>query len=182
MRPVVRELVSLALSDRHRLSRMAEVAEDIQWPACLAGESGWRTANEAYQAHQRKLGASEMQALMDALELRPPIEEEQRQELLLAAVDLFLQTRRTETTTKRVENRIEVDVARCPLMERFMDPRWYGLTACGCFARRKGWYDTLGSPVEDELVMCRKWGDPICEFVLQVQAPAEVCGSAGGSA
>ena len=178
MRPVVRELVSLALSDRHRLSRMAEVAEDIQWPACLAGESGWRTANEAYQAHQRKLGASEMQALMDALELRPPIEEEQRQELLLAAVDLFLQTRRTETTTKRVENRIEVDVARCPLMERFMDPRWYGLTACGCFARRKGWYDTLGSPVEDELVMCRKWGDPICEFVLQVQAPAEVCGSA----
>ena len=182
MRPVVRELVSLALSDRHRLSRMAEVAEDIQWPACLAGESGWRTANEAYQAHQRKLGASEMQALMDALELRPPIEEEQRQELLLAAVDLFLQTRRTETTTKRVENRIEVDVARCPLMERFMDPRWYGLTACGCFARRKGWYDTLGSPVEDELVMCRKWGDPICEFVLQVQAPADVCGSAGGSA
>jgi hypothetical protein len=160
---------------------MAEIAEDIQWPACLAGDSGWRTANEAYQAHQRRLGASEMQALMDALHLRPPVDEAQRQELLLAAVDLFLQTRRTETKIRRSEDRIEVDVVRCPLMERFMDPRWYGLTACGCFARRKGWYDTLGAPVDDELVMCRKWGDPICEFVLQVRKPDSNCESTSGS-
>ncbi len=123
-----------------------------------------------------------MQALLDALNLSPPFEEEQRRELLLAAVDLFLQTARTQTKTRRAENRIEVDVVRCPLMDRFMDPRWYGLTACGCFARRKGWYDTLGAPVDDELVMCRKWGDPICEFVLRVEVLEKEPQAAGQSA
>ncbi len=170
---MVGELETLGLADRNRLSHMAELAEDIQWPACLADASGWRDANEAYQAHQRGLGASEMRALLDSLHLSPPLDEDRRRDLLLAAIDLFLQTGRTETKTRRSEDRIEVDVARCPLMDRFMDPRWYGLTACGCFARRKGWYDTLGAPVDDELVMCRKWGDPICEFVLEVESPAE---------
>ena len=170
---MVGELQSLATSERNRLSRMAEAAEDIQWPACLAGDSGWRAANEAYQSHQRRLGASEMQALIESLQMSPPFDQGQRHELLCAAVELFLQTARTETKTRCDENRIEVDVARCPLMDRFMDPQWYGLTACGCFARRKGWYDTLGAPVEEELAMCRKWGDPICEFVLQVESPAK---------
>ncbi|HET9477145.1 MAG TPA: hypothetical protein VFP63_06630 [Dehalococcoidia bacterium] len=167
------ELQSLATSERDRLSRMAEAAEDIQWPACLAGDSGWRAANEAYQSHQRRLGASEMQALIASLNMSPPFDQGQRHELLCTAVELFLQTARTQTETRCDDNRIEVDVARCPLMDRFMDPRWYGLTACGCFARRKGWYDTLGAPVAEELAMCRKWGDPICEFVLQVESPAE---------
>jgi hypothetical protein len=150
------------------------MAEDIQWPACFADESGWAAANDAYQAHQRRLGASEMQALLDALDLHPPFSDAQRRDLLLAAIDLFLHTGRIQAETRRSGSRIEVNVARCPLMDRFMDPRWYGLTACGCFARRRGWYDTLGAPVEEDLVMCRKWGDPVCEFVLQVLRPSMV--------
>jgi len=168
---VVSALGNLASADRERLSQMAERAEDIEWPACMADESGWRAANEAYQRYQRGLGASEMRGLLSALQLSPPLDREQQREVLLAAVEMFLQTPRIESTVMSGGDRIEVDVARCPLMDRFMDPRWFGLTACGCFARRKGWYDALGAPVEEELVMCRKWGDPVCEFVLQVGRP-----------
>jgi hypothetical protein len=174
---MVGTLETLSPSDRERLYRIAESAEDIQWPACFAGESGWRAANQAYQEHQRRLGAAEMRELLEAACLKPPLSRSQQRDLLLFAIDLFLHTGRIQAEIRRQEDRIEVDVARCPLMDRFMDPRWFGLTACGCFARRKGWYDALGAPVEEELVMCRKWGDPVCEFVLQVQTPAGVAGS-----
>ena len=166
---MVGQIETLATSDREQLSRLAELAEDIQWPACFAGDSGWSAANEAYQTHQRRLGACEMQALLDVLHLTPPLSDSQREELLLTAIDLFLHTGRIQAETRHDENRIEVDISVCPLMDRFMNPRWFGLTACGCFARRRGWYDTLRAPVEEDLAMCRKWGDPICEFVLQVR-------------
>lgn len=163
-------LEALAPPERQRLSRLAEKAEEIEWPACMAEESGWRAANEAYQAYQRRLGAAEMRALLKALGLRPPLSQEQQREVLLAAVEIFLHTGRIEAQTRRQAGTIEVDVVRCPLMERFMDPRWFGLTACGCFARRKGWYEALEAPVAEDLVMCRKWGDPVCEFVLEVKS------------
>lgn len=160
---------ALSQPARHRLRKLAEIAEDVEWPACMAVSEGWNVTNEAYQGQQRRLGSAEMRALVGALGLSPPFDPEGERELLLAALDLFLRTERTMAEVPSSEAGFDVEIATCPLMKRFLNPRWQGLTACGCFARRKGWYDALGAPVDEELVLCRKWGEDVCELTIRVQ-------------
>lgn len=71
---MTRLLESLSPSVRYWLSSLARLEEDMDWPACLARSEGWRVANKAYQAEQRKLGATEMQALLGHLNLEPPMD------------------------------------------------------------------------------------------------------------
>lgn len=153
------------------LRRLGGLAEDVDWPAGTARREGWREANQAYQAQQRKLGAAEMRALLDALHLAPPLSGPLVEEVLVAAIELYLHTEETDALARLEDGQIRIDVSRCPIFDRFMDARWFGITACGCFARRRGWYETLGVHPEEELVMTRKWGDPVCELVIRLPAP-----------
>ncbi len=115
-----------------------------------------------------------MKALLGHLNLEPPLDLALARDVLLAAIDVYLHTEQTTALARLEDDTIRVDVSRCPIFDRIMDVGWYGLTACGCFARRKGWYEALGVRPDEELVMTRKWGDPVCELRIRLPAPLAV--------
>lgn len=154
-----------------QLRRAARTAENVDWPSHLAQARGWRAANEAYQADQRTLGRIEMEALLEALALNPPLDDDTAVDLLVAASELFLHTDGIDATVRREGGGVRVDVSRCPIYDRFVQSGWHGVTACGCFARRGGWYDALGLRAEEDLIMNRKWGDPVCEVAVRLRVP-----------
>lgn len=153
------------------LRRSSSIAEEMERPAILARHHGWEVANEAYQASMRDAGFVEMTSLLDALGLHAPLGDGDLRGVVEAAVDIFFHTDGIEAEQHLEERGIRVDVTRCPLYTRFADPAWHGLTACGCFARRRGWYDALGIPPDEEVVLNRKWDDPVCEIVIHAAAP-----------
>jgi len=163
-------LDNLSTEARQELRRMGSVADDIDWPYEVALADGWRAANLEYHETQRQLGRREMRSLMAALHLSPPVDAVR--ELVAAATEIFLNTddRRVVTRTKNGELRLYA--TRCHLYEHFVDPRWHGLTACGCFARRRGWYDAMERAIEEEVLMNRKWGDPVCQIAIRERAQA----------
>ena len=169
-----RLLESLPVDVRKRLSTLGRPAEDVDWPVALARSQGWQVANAAYQAAQRQWGVDEMRALLSALALEPPLDPALACEVLLTAIELYFHTSRTDANVSVEDEGLRIDISRCPVFERFMDVRWGGLTACGCFARRRGWYQAMGVEVDEELVMIRKWGDPVCELVIRLAATAAV--------
>ncbi len=168
---MTRLLESLSPPARSWLRSLGRLAEDVDWPGILAHTEGWLVANKAYQDEQRRFGAAEMQALLGHLNLEPPLDRALARDVLLAAIDVYLHTEQTTVQARLEDDTIRVDVSRCPIFDRIMDVRWYGLTACGCFARRKGWYEALGVRPDEELVMIRKWGDPVCELRIHLPAP-----------
>jgi hypothetical protein len=169
-----RLLDSLSTDVRLRLRTLGQPAEDVDWPVALARNQGWQVANAAYLAAQRQWGVNEMQALLRALDLEPPLDPAMTREVLLAAIELYFHTSRTDADVTVEDNRLRIDISRCPVFERFTDFRWGGLTACGCFARRRGWYQAMGIEADEELVTLRKWGDPVCELVIRLASPATV--------
>jgi len=171
---VSRLLESLPADVRERLSALGRPAEDVDWPVELARSQGWQVANAAYQAAQRQWGVDEMRALLRALALEPPLGPERAREVLLVAIELYFHTSRTDVNVSVEDEGLRIDISRCPVFERFTDFRWGGLTACGCFARRRGWYQAMGAEADEELVMIRKWGDPVCELVVRLPAAAPV--------
>ena len=167
-----RLLESLPADVRERLSALGRPAEDVDWPVALAQSQGWQVANAAYQGAQRQWGAIEMQALLRALDLKPPLNPPLACQALLAAIGLYFQTPRIDADVTVEGERLRIDICRCPVFERFTDPRWGGLSACGCFARRRGWYQAMGVKGDEELVTLRKWGDPVCELVIRPELTA----------
>jgi hypothetical protein len=162
-------LLELLTDDvKDRLRAASHTAEDVDWPAQIAHMQGWAVANSEYQARQRELGQLEMRALLDALNLEPPLAAGELKRVLLEAIELYFHTNGIAGTATVKGGEITVDVIRCPLFDHFMDPKWSGLTACGCFARRHGWYDALGIPLDEDLVMSRKWDDPVCETAIHL--------------
>lgn len=155
---------------RARLRSLARPAEFVDWPAGLARRKGWRVANEAYQNEQRRLGELEMRALLMALGLQPPLEPSLALDAILTAIDLYFHTAEVSAEVHPEDGTVRVDVTRCPVFERMRTAPWGGLATCGCFARRRGWYKALDTPVDEELVMFRNWGDPVCELVIRVPA------------
>src|SRR3972149_9968021 len=135
---VSRLLESLPADVRERLSTLGRPAEDVDWPVVRARSRGWQVANAAYQAAQRQWGAGEMRALLHALALEPPLDRALAREVLLAAIDLFFHTFRTDANVTVEDEGLRIDISRCPVFERFTDFRWGGLPACGCFARPPG--------------------------------------------
>lgn len=161
-------LDNLSTEARQELRRMGSVADDIDWPYEVARIQGWRTANLEYHDTQRQLGRREMLSLMAALDLHPPIDEVPK--LVSAATEIFLHTDDRRVVTRIKDGELRLYATRCHLYEHFLDPRWHGLTACGCFARRRGWYDAMGRAIEEELLMNRKWGDPVCQIAIRERA------------
>jgi hypothetical protein len=104
---------------------------------------------------------------MAALHLIRPIDAVVARDLVIAATDLFLCTDDRRMVGRIKEGELRLYGTHCPLYDHFVDPRWHGLTACGCFARRGGWYDALGIDVEEEVLMLKKWGDPVCQLAVR---------------
>ncbi len=168
---MTRLLETLPVEARRRLRAISRTAEDVYWPALLAKELGWRVANRLYQTEQRRLGRLEMMALLEALNLRPPLGPELAREVLLTAIEFYLRSNGIAAYPRLEGDRIRIDVSHCPIIERLENPSWQGVTACGCFARRRGWYDALGIQVDEHLVLNRKWGDHVCRLILRLPEP-----------
>jgi hypothetical protein len=160
-------LDALSATDQARLRDLAHPAEDIHWPSGVARSEGWRVANEEYHRRQRDLGRREMQALMASLHLASGMEAARAREVVMTATELYLQTDMMRVVSRIKDGELRLYSTRCPLYERFLDHHWGGLTACGCFARRQGWFDALGADLEEELLMNRKWGDPVCQGAVR---------------
>ena len=169
-----RLLESLPADVRERLTTVGRPAEDVDWPVVLARSQGWQVANAAYQAAQRQWGAGEMRALLRALALEPPLDRALARQVILAAIELFFHTIRTDADVTVEDEGLRIDISRCPVFERFTDVRWGGLSACGCFARRRGWYQAMELKADEELVTLRKWGDPVCELIVRLPVAAPV--------
>lgn len=161
-------LASLSEDVMARLRDFAAAAEDINWPTHVAQARGWRTANEIYHAQQRTQGRSEMAHLLAALNLRLPLSLPLLQETFQAAITVFLHTEATTAAAQADGEGVRLALSRCPLFDRFTDPSWAGITACGCFSRFDGWYEALGVPADVELVTNRKWDDPDCQVILRL--------------
>src|SRR5581483_3595177 len=117
------------------------------------------------------LGMAEMSALLDALGKTPPLGVDEMRDVLLTAVELYFKGEGIVAEVAAEDDRIVLSVSRCPIFDRFQDESWHGITACGCFSRRRGWYDALGVASGDELVLNRKWDDPICQTVIHLPLP-----------
>lgn len=161
-------LLDAVPSETHEaLRRLGRLADDIDWPYEVARREGWRAANKEYHREQRASGRREMQSLMAALHLTWPIDAVAAKDLVVAAADLFLCTDERRVVSRFRDDELRLYATRCPLYDHFLNPRWRGLTACGCFARRRGWYDALGVDVEEDLLMNKKWGDPVCHLAVR---------------
>jgi len=159
-------LDTLSATDQSRLRDLTRLAEDIDWPSDVARAKGWRVANEEYHHRQRDLGRCEMQALMTMLDLAPGMQPARAKDVVMAAAEVYLQTDMMRVVSRVKNGELRLYSTRCPLYERFLDRGWGGLTACGCFARRQGWFDALDTDLEEDLLMNRKWGDPVCQVAV----------------
>lgn len=160
-------LDTLSATDLQALRATTREAEDIQWPVTIARVEGWVAANAEYHRRQRNLGRAEMEALMAAAHVDPGVDADTARELIITATELYLHTEGVEVASSIEDGELHLYATRCPVYERFLDISWGGLTACGCFARRQGWFEALKVDLEEEVVMNRKWGDLACAFVIR---------------
>lgn len=165
-----RLLDSVPRETREALRRQGRVADDIDWPYRVARTKGWNAANLEYYRAQRGFGRGEMRSLMTALHVIQPVDTVVARDLVIAAAELFLCTHERRIVSRIREGELRLYGTHCPLYDHFVNPRWHGLTACGCFARRRGWYEALGIDVEEDVLMNKKWGDPVCQLVVRINA------------
>ena len=161
---------SLDAEVQAQLRTIGQAASTEMETALVARESGWKVAYERYRVEQRDLGQMEMEALIDALALTPPLPPAITRGVLLAAVDLFLRSDDVVIEVHLEGEDVRISASRCPTLERFRD-QGLDVIPCGCFARRAGWYEALGLPLDEELMMLLKWDDPACEFIIHVPGP-----------
>jgi hypothetical protein len=161
---------SLNAEVQAQLRVIGQAASSDMETAIIPSESGWKVAYDSYRAEQRDLGQMEMEALTDALALAPPLPQAITQGVLLTAIDLFLRSDDVVIETSLEGDGVRVGASRCPTFERFRDDG-FDVIRCGCFARRTGWYEALALPLDEDLIMLRKWDDPTCEFIIHVPGP-----------
>lgn len=145
--------------------------EPLAWVIDIAHRQDWRHANEAYLAHELHRGREEMRHLMAALGVRPPLTAEQAADLVEAALRLYVGTAASPEAVRRTAPAsIRVRVCDCPTYRRLEATHWLGVTACGAWHRRRGWYEALGVFPSDSVVAESKWGDEACEAVIEFVA------------
>jgi hypothetical protein len=82
-----------------------------------------------------------------------------------------------EAEVKRVtddfgELGLRIRVTECPTYARIERHDWHGVTACGAWHRRQGWYDALHVYAVDTVTIEKKWGDAACAAVVTIPAAA----------
>ena len=143
-------------------------ANDTSWVLTLAAREGWEQANRSYLAAMRQRGAEEMAALMDAAGVSQPASLDDALQLLDMALSFWAPaTKIKHLKAKPGEALLELRVINCPTFAKLQKEDWHGVTACGNWHWRRGWYDALGIEVEDTLLREKKWGYGAC--VAQVR-------------
>ena len=147
-------------------------AGSTQWVAELAAKRGWKEANRRYLESLRAQGLVEMSALMEDLGVTQGLSREDALELLESALAIYLPEARVERTTDDFGRpALRIEVRECPTYARFEEADWHGVTACGSWHRRQGWYEALGIKPSDTIVSEKKWGDVACAALVALPAP-----------
>ena len=147
-------------------------APATEWVSELARERGWEEANRRYLDSMRARGFEEMSTLMEDLGVGPPISDEDALELLEAALAIYLPEARAERIADEEGHLIlEIYVTECPTYCQIEESEWHGVTACGSWHRRQGWYQALGLNARDTVTAEKKWGDPACAALVQLVSP-----------
>ena len=152
-------------------------ANDTGWVLDVAAKDGWLRANRSYLAAMRQRGAEEMVALMEAAAIRGPVSLDEASQLLAMALSLWGASR---TIVKRLTGRkgeavLEIRVVNCPVYAQLQKTGWHGVTACGNWHRRQGWYDALGVDAEDTLLREQKWGYGACVVRVKLREAHRPC-------
>lgn len=143
-----------------------------EWVGKIAAREGWREANTAYLAAERKRAAAAMQRLMGELGVDHARSREQALDLIEIAFEVFACREDFDGTITRDGDRLRIEVRRCPVFEAMEASSWHGVTACPSAHRRRGWFDALGVTGSDTLLQEQKWGDPSCSAELEIQKVA----------
>ena len=157
MKPLVQETKDV-LRDKFT------AVNDTRWVLSLAATEGWERANRSYLEAMRQRGGEEMAALMEAAGIGGPVPLDEAVELVEEALSLWA----AGTKVKRLQHHkkgeavLEIRVVNCPVYARLVKTGWHGVTACGNWHRRQGWYDALGVVAEDTLLREKKWGYGAC--------------------
>ncbi|GAB4329385.1 MAG: hypothetical protein Kow0010_13750 [Dehalococcoidia bacterium] len=146
---------------------------DEAWVLESAREDGWVTANRRFLQWHRQRGAEEMAALMRALHIERVTTAAQAAALLRLAYEVFMPPESFKGEVMRVGNdRVRIVVGTCPMFEKIQRSSWRGVTACGSWHHRRGWYDAMGVDAEDTVIAEQKWGEPSCVAEVAFSVPA----------
>jgi hypothetical protein len=129
--------------------------------------ASWREVAPQYFAAQRAAGIAEMRTLLRVLGRSTPLAKGEAQDMLALAATLYLGDQPGDVTLQPLaDDSIRVRTTDCPVFRRLLDEQplhpQSGMTACGCYSRRAGWYAALGMNYWDEMEANLKWGDPCC--------------------
>ncbi len=143
-------------------SRFSAV-NDTGWVLRLAARAGWQQANRRYLGSARARGTAEMAALMQAAAITRLGSIDEAVQLLEMALSFWAPgTRIKRLPGKRDEAVVDIRVVNCPTYAQIEKAGWHGVTACGSWHRRRGWYDALGVEAKDFLLREKKWGYGAC--------------------
>ena len=153
------------------LRRRFRGMEETRWVAELAAQRGWKEANRRYLESMREQGVQEMAALMEDLGVSGTVSTEEALELLEAALAVYLpEAEARRTTDDAGQLALLIAVRDCPTYARIERSGWHGVTACGSWHRRQGWYQALGVDALDTVVGEKKWGDIACAALVRLTA------------
>ncbi len=170
-------ITQLSRETEDALHNKFSAVDNTDWVLRLARQQGWRQANSSYLDAMRTRGAEEMASLMDAAGVGPRPSLDEARQLLLMALTLWAPSVSFKPLpADEGEAHVEVRVIDCPTYNRIEAASWQGVTACGNWHHRQGWYEALGVEAEDTLLREKKWGYGACvievKLRLRNQAPA----------
>ncbi len=156
---------------RAALRRRFRGMEKTRWVTELAAQRGWKEANRRYLESMRKQGVQEMAALMEDLGIIGTVSTEEALELLETALAVFLPEAEVRRTTEdEGQPELRIVVKDCTTYARIERSAWHGVTACGSWHRRQGWYQALGVDALDTVVGEKKRGDIACTALVRLRA------------
>jgi hypothetical protein len=162
---------TLSDAERESLREEFRLVEPTLWASDLARRRRWQDANEAFLRHERERGKRDMEHLMAAVGASRPVSPTVAADLVQAAFTLYLEDGADGIVERLSDDCLRVSVRNCPIFRRLEETSWRGVTACGSWHRRRGWYEAMGIYATDSVLGESKWGDEACEALIDFAEP-----------
>ena len=162
---------SLPRDQLEALREEFQLVEPTLWASDLARRQKWQDANEAFLRHERERGRKDMEHLMAAVGAHKPVCAATAADLVTAAFKLYLPNEESGSVERLSEDCVRIIIRNCPVYQRIERNNWRGVTACGSWHRRHGWYEAMGIFATDSVLGESKRGDEACEALIDFEQP-----------
>lgn len=160
-------LLERVAEDRRAPLRQQFLANESKaWVLEIARRESWSEANKQFLRQERSNGLLEMRLLMSEVGAEAPVEPDLAADLVEAALALHFEDADRSSVRRMGPSVIRLRTCNCPTYRRLETNGWKGVTACGSWHRRQGWYEALGALVLDSVLSESKWGDAACEAMI----------------